>query len=101
MPILCCRYELYVRAPEGQASPESYFTVWSPHLWTATFATILLLTMATRILYKYGAFEEHRESYSHMDPLYNLREEEDSLGNANLGICILSVLGSIGSEGKS
>jgi hypothetical protein len=64
-------------------------------------ATILLLIMAMRILYQHGAFEEHLGSHSRMDPLYNLHEEQDDLGDANLGICILSVLGSIGSEGKS
>lgn len=67
----------------------------------ATLATMVLLIMAMRIMYKYGAFEENRGSYSHIDTLYHLREEQDRLGNANLGICILSVLGSIGSEGKS
>jgi hypothetical protein len=96
-----CRYELYVRAPESQASPESHFTVWSPHLWMATLATVVLLIMAMRLMYKYGAFEENRESYSHMDPLHYLLKEKDHFGNVNLGICILSVLGSIGSEGKS
>lgn len=100
MPILSCRYELYVRAPESQASPESHFTVWSPYLWMATLATMVLLIMAMRIMYKYGAFEENSGSYSHIDPLYHLHKEQDRLGNPNLGICILSVLGSIGSEGK-
>jgi hypothetical protein len=101
MPILSCRYELYVRAPESQASPESHFTVWSPNLWMATLATMVLLIMSMRIMYNYGAFEENTGFYSYVDPLYHLRKEQDRLGNVNLGICILSVLGSIGSEGKS
>jgi hypothetical protein len=101
MPILSYRYELYVRAPESQASPESHFTVWSPYLWMATLATMVLLIMAMRIMYNYGAFEENRGSCSHIQPLYHLHKEQDRLGNANLGICILSVLGSVGSEGKS
>jgi hypothetical protein len=67
----------------------------------ATLATMVLLIMAMRIMYMYGAFEENRESFSDIDPLYHLHKEQDRLGNANLGICILSVLGSIGSEGKS
>lgn len=65
----------------------------------ATLATMVLLIMAMRIMYKYGAFEENSGSYSHIDPLYHLHKEQDRLGNPNLGICILSVLGSIGSEG--
>jgi hypothetical protein len=89
-----------VRAPESKASPESHFTVWTPKLWIATVATMMLLIVATRIMYKFGAFEENRSPDSNMDMLQHLLQERDHLGNGTLSICFLSVLGSICSEGK-
>lgn len=85
---------MYVRKPESQASPESHFTVWSPNLWMATVATVTLLIVTIRVTYKFGAFEEN--SSLSTDPLHGVLKEQD-----HFGICVLSVLGSIGSEGKN
>lgn len=88
------RYELYVRKPESQACAESHFTVWSPNLWVATLTTVMLLIVAIRFMYKYGAFGQN--SCSSTDPLQNVLKEPD-----HFGICVLSVVGCIGSEGKN
>jgi len=90
-----------VRAPESKASPESHFKVWTPKLWIATLATMILLIVATRIMYRFGAFEENRTTDSDMDMLQHLLQKQDRPGSGSLGICFLSVLGSICSEGKN
>ena len=89
-----------MRAPENKASPESHFTVWTPKLWIATLATTILLIVATRIMYKFGAFEETGATDSDTDTLPHLLQKQGRLGSGTLGICFLSVLGSICSEGK-
>jgi hypothetical protein len=89
-----------VRAPESKASPESHFKVWTPKLWIATLATMILLIVAARIMYNFGAFEENRTTDSDMDMLQHLLQKQDRPGSGSLGICFLSVLGSICSEGK-
>jgi hypothetical protein len=57
-------------------------------------ATMMLLVATIRLLYKYGAFKEN--SCPTMDQLHGVLKEQD-----HFGICVLSVLGSIGSEGKN
>ncbi|XP_069676419.1 glutamate receptor ionotropic, delta-1-like [Periplaneta americana] len=84
-PVASSWYELYVRAPEGQASAQSHFTVWGPNVWMATLATTALLTVAVRLMCKCGAFEE--------DGGTRRRQR------VTLSLCFLSVLGSLGSEG--
>ena len=89
-----------MRAPESKESPESHFKVWTPKLWIATLATMILLIVATRIMYRFGAFEENKTIDSEMDMLQHLLQKQDRRGSGSLGICFLSVLGSICSEGK-
>jgi hypothetical protein len=61
---------------------------------------MILLIVATRIMYRFGAFEENRTTDSDMDMLRHLLQKQDRPGSGSLGICFLSVLGSICSEGK-
>jgi hypothetical protein len=51
-------------------------------------------------MYKFGAFEENTCIHSDVDML-QLLQQQDRVGKGTLGICFLSVLGSICSEGKN
>jgi len=51
-------------------------------------------------MYRFGAFEENITTDSDMDMLQHLLQKQERRGSGSLGICFLSVLGSICSEGK-
>ena len=61
---------------------------------------MILLIVSTRIMYRFGAFEENRTTDSDMDMLQHLLHKQDRPGSGILGVCFLSVLGSVCSEGK-
>jgi hypothetical protein len=51
-------------------------------------------------MYKFGAFEEDGATVSDMDMLQHLFQKQDRPASGTLGICFLSVFGSICAEGN-
>jgi hypothetical protein len=61
---------------------------------------MILLIVATRIMYQFGAFEEDGTTDSEVDMLQQLFQKQDRPASGTMGICFLSVFGSICAEGK-